>query len=136
MSLRRASPAWPKGVCPEIVPQTDRLDEVTIETERAPDVPRNARHQLHVEATAREIVVAAEAEHLRLAVEAAVGGQMHDLLGITHVRRTPDATGVTCARLAANRRIVGGAIRIDPSSAPILLHTLDQLGAQLVGHGE
>ena len=93
----------PERRVPQIVAESDRLDEVAVETERVTDIACDTSHELHVESAAREVVVAAEAEDLGLAVVAVVRGQVQDLLGVAHEGGAPEARGVLFARLTPKR---------------------------------
>ena len=64
------------------------FDEVRVETEQRADALGHPIHQLHMQHTARDIVILHEAEHLRLAGVAIVCRQIHDLFHIAHERWT------------------------------------------------
>ena len=93
-----------EGRVTEVVPKGDGLDEVQVEAQGSTDVARHASHELHVQPTAAEVVVRAKREDLRLARQAVVGRQVHDLLGIAHEGGAQRGISVALARVAANGR--------------------------------
>ena len=120
---------------PKVVPEPDGLDEVAVEPERVADVARDAGDELDMETAAREVVVRAEAEDLRLAGVAVVCGQVEDLLHIAHEGRPPEARLVARALLAPERGGIVRPVRVDPSAGAVAPHALDELGRERIGDG-
>ena len=133
--VQQRLPRMSEGRMAEVVPETDRLDEIAIEAKCAADVARDTGHELHVQAATGQVIVAAEAEDLRLAVIAVVCGKVQDLLGVAHVGGAPDAVAIGRAVLPADHVLIECTVGIDPSPCTVVLHTLDERTGQLVGHG-
>ena len=93
----------------DVVAERDRLDEVAVETEQLSDRPRHAADELDVQPAAADVVVLDEAEHLRLAGVAVVGGDVEDLLDVAREGGAGERRLVVGVRLAADHVLVGGA---------------------------
>ena len=111
-----------EGRVADVVAKGDGLDEVEVEPERQTDVPRHATHELHVEAAARDVVVGAQGEYLRLAGEAVVGRQVDDLLGVTHEGRAPGGVAVTLSVEPADGSGVGRGIGAEVPVGALVQH--------------
>ena len=80
-----------------------------------------------MEPAARKIVVAAEAEYLRLAGIAVIGRCVDNLLHVTHKGWAPDARRIPGAVLAAQGCSVRCAERVLPTASAVIGHALNQL---------
>ena len=123
-----------EGRVPEVVAERDGLDEVEVQAQGAPDVASDARHELHMQPAAREVVVGPEAEDLGLSGHSVVGGKVNYLLGIADEGRTDRGVAVALGGAAADGRGV-------PAGEGRKLPGLDALGdgggrrgRQLTGH--
>ena len=120
----------------EVVPERDGLYEVEVEPEGAADVARDAADELLVEAAAGEVVVLAEREHLRLAVEAVVRGGVHDLLRVAHEGGTNAGVKVALGDVAPDDGGVLAGERAEPACGRKRADLLCHLGRDLHGHAE
>ena len=112
----------------DVVAQRDGLDEVQVEPQRQADVSRHAAHELHVQATARDVVVCAQREDLRLAREAVVGRQVDDLLGVTHEGGALGRATIALNVKASTGRRVGRGMRAERAGAPLGENGLGHVG--------
>ena len=73
-----------------------RFDQVEIQIQRAADRSRYARNELNVQATASDIIVFDQREHLRFVCISIVIWAMQYLVDIVDERRAPYASRVLC----------------------------------------
>ena len=107
MVARREEPlaGVPERRVPHVMAERDRLDELAVQPERAPDVARDAAYELHVEPAPANVVVLHEREHLGLAGVAVVGGHVHDLLDVACEGGPHDGRVVVRVRFAAHHGV-------------------------------
>lgn len=113
-----------RGV-PQIVSQPYRFDKIAVEAQRVAYIPCDARDQLDMQASTREIIVAPKAEHLRFAGVAVIGWQVQDLLGISDKGGAPQATVVLDAVDAPYGIGVLRFAGVGPTATAVVNHALD-----------
>ena len=123
-----------EGRMPQVMAQTNRLDQVAVEPKGATDIARNARDELHMQTTTRQVIIATEAKDLRFTCIAGVCRQMKDLFGIAHKGRTHQRAFVRLTINSTNDLVVVATIRIDSARSTIGGNALDQLGRQHRGN--
>ena len=119
---------------PQVMAQANRLDQIAVEPQGATDIARNARHKLHVQTAARQIVIATEAKDLRFARITGVRRKMKYLFGIAHKRRTHKRAFVGGAINTTNDLIVVATIRVDIARSTVGGNALDKFGRQRRGN--
>src|SRR5882757_11180078 len=76
---------------PEVVAEPDRLDEVFVQPQRAPDAARDAGRLEGVRESGAEMVALGIDEHLRLVAEPAKRLRVHDPVAVALKRRAQAA---------------------------------------------
>ena len=118
----------------QVVAQTNRLDQIAIEPQSAPDIASDTRDQLHVQTAARQIVIATEAKDLRFACITRVRRKMKNLFGIAHKRGTHKRAFVGSAINTTDDLVVVATIRVDIARSTIGGNALDKFGRQCRGN--
>ena len=118
----------------QVVTQANRLDQIAVEPQGTTDIARNTRDKLHVQTSARQIIIATEAKDLRFACITRVRRKMKNLFGIAHKRRTHERALVGGAINTTNGLIVVATIRVDIARSTIGGNALDKFGRQRRGN--
>ena len=123
-----------EGCMAQVVAQTNRFDQIAVETQGATDITCDARNKLHVQAATRQIIVAAKAENLSFAGVSGVRRQMENLFGIAHKGRTHERALVCGSINTADDLTIVASIRVNDTRGTVGSDTLDQLGRQRRGN--
>ena len=118
----------------QVVTQADRLDQIAVESQGPTDIARNARDELNMQATTRQVIVATEAKDLRFACISGVCRQMENLLGIAHKAGAHKRAFVRITIDTTNDLVIVATIRIDGTRCTMGGNTLDELGRQRRGN--
>ena len=73
-----------------IVSESYRLNKVKVKVKGSTDSSCNTRNYLHVQSASRYIVILIKGEYLRFIGIAVIIRAVHNLVRITHIRRTPN----------------------------------------------
>ena len=117
-----------KGRVAQVVAQANRLDQVAVKPQGAADIACDARDKLHVQATTRQVVVAAKTEDLCFAGIASVRRKMKNLFGIAHKRRTHERALVCGSINATDDLVIVATVRVDIARSTICGNALDKFG--------
>ena len=119
---------------PQVMAQANRLDQIAVEPQGVTDIARNTRDKLHVQTSARQIIIATEAKDLRFACITRVRRKMKNLFGIAHKRRTHERALVGNAINTTNDLVVVATIRVDGTRSTVGGNALDKYGRQRRGN--
>ena len=123
-----------KGRVSQVVAQANRLDQIAVEPQSAADIACDARDKLHVQATTRQVVVAAKTEDLCFACITRVRRKMKNLFGIANKCRTHQRALVRCSLNTTNDLLVVATTRVDGTRSTIGGNALDEFGRQRRGN--
>ena len=132
--MQASLPRVAKWSMAKIMSKRYSFDKIAVEAKGGTDITCDTRDELDMKSTSGQIVIAAKAENLRLAVQAIISRKMDDLLDIAHERWPKDGRGVLRARKTTNDIAIVAAIWIDPAARAIFLHTVKQTIAERLWH--
>jgi hypothetical protein len=89
--VEKPLPCMAKRGMPDVMSEGDRLDQIKVKMQGAADGPRDPGNELHVQASARDIVVSIEGENLRFIGIAVIIRTVQYLIDVADERRSPDA---------------------------------------------
>ena len=108
----------------QVVPQRDGLDQLAVQPQQPSDVARDAADQLHVQASAADIVVFHQAEHLRFAGVAVVSGNVDDLVDVAREGASQQRGVVVRVALAPHHVFIAKTLRMQPPAATVVFDCL------------
>ncbi len=116
--------AMGEGGVPDIMTQSNGLNEVQIQIQSPADGTGDPGYQLHMQAASGDIIVADQRKHLGLVGVAVVVGAVHDPVDVLGELGTPDRSGSQVAFPAEGHNIGEGTIHV----GPVPLFSFDSLG--------
>ena len=131
--VEKALTGMAKGCVSQVVTEANRFDQIAVKPQGATDIACDARYKLHVQAAARQIIIAAKTEDLRFACITRVCRKMKNLFGIAHKRRTHKRAFIRSAINTTNDLVVVATIRVDGTRSTIGRNALDKFGRQRRG---